>query len=144
MGMNETAERESLRGGSFGRGRKMLWLWENPQPQYKKVVKETLDLEEGRISVRASSPENTEAGRGSHVSWRRRKGAVEAHEGWESISEDGRDEDHGWKHPKETEPGLTIFLCCLFLAYQCWLALGAGCIAGSSPGFQNTGLTSWN
>lgn len=64
----------------------MLGSWENLQPQFEKVVKETLVLEEGHIQSWPAVPGNieiqaTKASTGSQVNWGRRNEAVEAHEG---------------------------------------------------------------
>lgn len=55
---------------------------------------------------------------------------------WERrISEDDRDEGHGWKYSKGIELGLSVFLCFPLLGYHCWLTLGVGSVAGGCPGF---------
>ena len=64
----------------------MLRSWENPQPQYENVVKETLVLEEGHVQSWPAVPGNieiqaTKASTGSQVNGGRRNEAVEAHEG---------------------------------------------------------------
>lgn len=54
--MNEMAEWENLSGGGFGRVRGEAGSIREPTEELKKVIPETLLVEEGRISVMISSP----------------------------------------------------------------------------------------